>query len=114
MSFNPATPATPVNFGAPPTPGPVYGDQPPATPGPVYGSGGSNSYNYPAPTTPGGGYGSNSGFRTPGSNQVAVKQMRPPDTPGDYQVPQTPRSAAEHGVGPPTLQNIGEFTRTFR
>ena len=110
MSFNPATPATPgpgPNFGAPPTPGPVYGDQPPATPGPVYGT---SSYGYGAPSTPQG-YGSNS-FRTPGSNQVAVKRMQPPETPTDYAIPATPKSAADHGVGPPMLQNIGQCKYT--
>ena len=39
MNFNPGTPApqTPSQFGAPPTPGPIYQDQPPQTPGPIYG-----------------------------------------------------------------------------
>ena len=106
-NFNPSTPATPSAYsGAPPTPGPVY-DQPPSTPGPVYGG---SSYTYAAPSTPNPTYQSNS-FRAPGSNQgqnsVAVKQMRPPETPA-MDCPPTPRSAADHGVGPPTLQNIGK------
>merc|ERR1712130_964577 len=107
-SFNPATPATPgPNFGAPPTPGPVYGDQPPATPGPVYNTG----YSYGAPNTPNPTYGRSDNFRAPGSNQVAVKKMMPPDTPSADLIPQTPRSASDLGVGPPTLQNIAMHAR---
>ena len=109
MSYNnPATPATPANFGAPPTPGPVYNDQPPATPGPVYGG---NSY-YGAPPTPNPSYGGPASFRQPNSNnQVAVKQMRPPDTPSnDYNMApaSVPRTAADMGVESPKLQNIGK------
>merc|ERR1712233_33927 len=90
-SFNPATPATPgPNFGAPPTPGPVY----------------NTGYSYGAPNTPNPTYGRSDNFRAPGSNQVAVKKMMPPDTPSADLIPQTPRSASDLGVGPPTLQNI--------
>ena len=67
--------------------GPVY-NEPPQTPGPVYG----NTYNNPV-YSPGDRYPQSSGaqFRQPSSNQpmsnVAVKQMKPPETPGalDYQ-----------------------------
>lgn len=104
---NPGTPATPSQFGAPPTPGPVYND-PPQTPGPVYGG----SYNNPV-YSPGDQYQQRQAnqFRQPSSNQpmsnVAVKQMKPPETPGalDYQA-QTPRSAQDLGVESPRLQNI--------
>merc|ERR1712233_62402 len=90
-SFNPATPATPgPNFGAPPTPGPVY----------------NTGYSYGAPNTPNPTYGRSDNFRAPGSNRVAVKKMMPPDTPSADLIPQTPRSASDLGVGPPTLQNI--------
>ena len=67
--------------------GPVYND-PPQTPGPVYGG----SYNNPV-YSPGDQYQQRqqNQFRQPSSNQpmsnVAVKQMKPPETPGalDYQ-----------------------------
>ena len=67
--------------------GPVYND-PPQTPGPVYGG----SYNNPV-YSPGDQYQQRQAnqFRQPSSNQpmsnVAVKQMKPPETPGalDYQ-----------------------------
>lgn len=113
MNFNPGTPApqTPSQFGAPPTPGPIYQDQPPQTPGPIYGPN-SNYPNTPQQAYSPGEPRYTNQFRQPQSgpvSNVAVKQMKPPETPTgsslDYSAP-TPRSAQEHGVDAPKLQNI--------